>query len=468
MWLADGARDDTALVHPDGSGLTYRDLDRRSAGWRRLLSGLGTRSLVVLFARADVDTVLCYLSCLDTGHAVLCADPRLTPAAVDRLVTAYRPELLVRPPAPPTAGYRPDGDLFRRIAPDAGPPIHDDARLLLLTSGSTGCPKAVTLSAHNLLSNADSIVAALGITRHDRAITSLPLHYCYGLSVLNSHLRAGGSVTLTTAPSSGREFLRVLHGTGVTSVAGVPLTYQALLRSLTARWPTELRSLTQAGGFLAPDLRDALRTTAERHEARLFLMYGQTEATARISVLDARAHPDRVGTVGRAVPGGRLSLAPDGEVLYQGPNVMLGYAADRADLARGDRLSGLLRTGDLGSLSADGFLTLTGRVRRIAKIAGRRVSLDEVEQALGTAARPVAAVPDAAGIVVYCAGDPTGTRRRLGPMCRELGIPAPAVRVAALPELPLTPARKIDYPRLVALTAGAGLTGGAERGAGHG
>ena len=143
--------------------------------------------------------------------------------------------------------------------------------------------------------------------------------------------------------------------------------------------PPSLRTLTQAGGRLDPALVRHFHGVAAARGGRLFVMYGQTEATARISVLSPDELPAHAGSVGRALPGGALAIDPDGEVIYRGPNVMMGYAEDRADLARGDELGGVLRTGDLGRLDADGRLWITGRVKRIAKVFGLRVNLDELE-----------------------------------------------------------------------------------------
>lgn len=448
MLLYEGSAHDPALLADGGQCVEYQQLTALTAPWRRDLDAIAGTGLVVLFADNDIQTVVCYLACLETNTAVLIADPGLREDAVARIAEAYQPDLMVRPPGIPPSGYRADRtDLWLRITPADGP-VHDDIAVLMMTSGSTGTPRAVCLSAGNIASNAAAIVDGLGITASDRAITSLPLHYCYGLSVLNSHLAAGASVVLTSASPTGRRFWRCFSNASCTSFAGVPLAYETLLPMLSKNWPGTLRSLTQAGGALRPSLVSEYARLAGEHDARFFVMYGQTEATARISILDTSRHPDRIGTVGKAVAGGGFHIDA-GEVVYTGPNVMLGYAGSRADLEMGDRLHGTLRTGDLGTLDADGFLTLHGRIKRIAKIAGRRISLDEVEQTLGAG---VAAVAADSGLVVFCTVEPDRLRADVVSMCSTLGVPSASVRLTALPELPTTASNKIDYPRLMALT----------------
>jgi long-chain acyl-CoA synthetase len=449
MRLYEGERHAPALLADDGTRVDYGQLPALTAPWRRELDKIGDKGLAVLFADPDVSTVGCYLACLATGTAVLIADPGLTDAAVTRLAEAYRPDLMLRPRGTPPDGYRPDGPHVWRRTSRSDEPVYEDTAVLMTTSGSTGAPRAVRLSYGNIETNANAIADGLGITAADRAITSLPPHYCYGLSVLNSHLVRGAPVVLTAASPTGRRFWQLVTRLACTSFAGVPLAYEALLPMLSRHWPPTLRSLTQAGGALLPSHVAEYARLASEHEGRFFVMYGQTEATARISILDSSLHPDRIGTVGRAIPGGRLRVE-SGEVVYTGPNVMLGYADSRADLAAGDQSHGTLRTGDLGTLDADGFLTLRGRIKRIAKIAGRRISLDEVEQSLGGG---VAAVAADSRVVVYHAGERDGLSGEVARLCSQLGVPTASVRLAALPELPTTGSHKIDYPSLAALAA---------------
>ncbi|MGW0478498.1 AMP-binding protein [Nonomuraea sp. NPDC003214] len=388
--------------------------------------------------RNDLPSVVRYLAAWRARRAVALLDPDLPAAALAELAGRFKPAALLG------FAHAPHGATAR----SAGSPTHPDLAVLLATSGSTGSPKLVRLSRAAVLANARAIAEALAIGPAEIAPTSLPLHYSYGLSVLNSHLVAGASVLLTDAGLLERSFWASLDEHRCTSLAAVPYQYEMLrrLRFDPADHPS-LTTLTQAGGRLRPDLVTefaALPTT-------LYVMYGQTEATARIAVLPPDRLAGKPGSAGVAVPGGRLEIV-DGEVVYHGPNVMMGYADEAADLAKGDELGGVLRTGDLGHLDEEGFLHLTGRVKRIAKIFGVRVNLDDVERLLRDCG-PIAATGGDDRVTVWAEGvDAKGCStlaRRLG---TELRLHWSGFDVRGVDRLPLLTTGKIDYRALEART----------------
>jgi long-subunit acyl-CoA synthetase (AMP-forming) len=320
-----------------------------------------------------------------------------------------------------------------------------------MTSGTTGTPKAVRLSARNVLSNADAITLALGIRPEDRAVASLPLHHSYGLSVLNSHLRSGACTVLTRDPPMTDAFWRSVLRHSVTSLAGVPLMYEGWWRTLGRLWPGSLRTATQAGGALRPELALAYAESARR----FFTMYGQTEATARMSCLDLTSAPQHAGSVGTAIPGGGFTLTKStedgvGQVVYAGPNVMMGYACTREDLAGGDLMGGVLETGDVGTLQ-DGVLRLVGRTARFTKVAGRRISLDEFEEALGLGPTAVA-VEHVGRIVLFRAGGwCEADHGRAERVALGFGVPSACIVLRSVDRIPTTAAQKADYARLADL-----------------
>jgi acyl-CoA synthetase (AMP-forming)/AMP-acid ligase II len=195
-----------------------------------------------------------------------------------------------------------------------------------------------------------------------------------------------------------------------------------------------LRTMTQAGGRLDPQV--ALRY-AER--ARFFVMYGQTEATARIAYVPPERLAEKAGAIGVAIPGGELRVE-DGELVYEGPNVMLGYAEERADLARGDELGGVLATGDLGHVDDDGFFFVTGRSKRIAKVFGQRVNLDEIEAAVDG---PAGAVAGEDRIELFAE---RGADARA--LCARFRLPPRSIRVHEVERLPVRASGKVDYAAL--------------------
>ena len=410
-------RDET-LTHADLAG-RVSEVAARYAGARRV---------VVLSPRNDVDSVVEHLGALAADQVVLlCPD-----GARDALAAAY--------------GGATD--------------LHPDLSLLLSTSGSTGSPKLVRLSRDGLLANARAIADRLGIRPDDLADLSLPLHYCYGLSVLHSHLLAGAAVRLTEASVLDEAFWEGAER--LTTLAGVPHTFDLLERSgFAERDLPRLRYLTQAGGRMPVErVRSWARTGRERGWD-LVLMYGQTEATARLTVLPPDRVLDAPETIGVPVAGVELSLAPVGhpdpevgELVARGPGVMLGYAESPEDLALG-RTVDALRTGDLARRRPDGLWEIVGRSSRFAKVCGLRVDLDHLERILAAQGYVVAAV-DAGDRVVL--GVATGARSVDPAALQDAGVRAcalapSAVQVLALTELPHTERGKVDRAELVRLAA---------------
>ena len=339
---------------------------------------LGPRRLVLLAADNSLESLVAYVAALQAGQALLLAQAD-APAAVAALVGAYDPDVIVR--------TGPEGLTLEEVRPVTRHELHPELALLLSTSGSTGSPKLVRLSQDNLQSNAQSIAEYLGIGSGDRAMTTLPMHYCYGLSVINSHLLRGACLILTELSVVDACFWQVFKDRGATSFAAVPYTFELLDRAgfVDMDLPT-LRYVTQAGGRLHPEM---VRRYARLGAARgweLYVMYGQTEATARMAYLPPAQAIENADAIGVAVPGGSFRIDPvpgsgDGELVYTGPNVMLGYAAAPADLATG-RTIDELRTGDLARRKANGLFQIVGRRSRFVKIVGLRLDLGQVETKL--------------------------------------------------------------------------------------
>lgn len=421
----------------------------------------------VLLAATPVTlaAVLRYLAALRAGRAVALVDPARPP---DPLVAAFEPAavlgadpLVAPPPGYDTADLGGPAWVRRR---HEGVTPHPDLAVLLPTSGSTGSSRYVRLSASALTANAEAIGTVLGIGQDDVAPTCLPLHYSYGLSVLNSHLLAGATVVIDDSGLLARSFWQAVDLYRITSLAGVPHHYRLLrrLRFDPVRHPT-LRTLTQAGGALPVDLVTRFHQTMAGVGGRLFVMYGQTEAAPRMATLPPDLLPERAGSAGFALPGGRFTVRlPDGtdtdrpgvtgEIVYTGPNVMLGYADTAADLARGDDCLGVLPTGDLGHLSADGCLTVTGRLARIGKVFGQRVNLDDLERLVGTPG--VAAVATGDRVTLYVAGaDSQVTARTARALADRLRMHVSGFDVRGIDSIPLLPSGKVDYHSLEALCA---------------
>ena len=335
------------------------------------------------------------------------------------------------------------------------PSLDPALAVLLSTSGTTGSPKLVRLSAANIDANAASIADYLAITPDDRAITSLPCHYSYGLSVLNSHLLAGAGIILTDASVSTPEFRATFETHRATSMAGVPYVYELLESSGFRERPhPHLRTLTQAGGRLAPALVAAYTTWAAANDVRFFVMYGQTEATARMAYLPLERARDASDCIGIAIPGGHFDLADidnpthaviagAGELVYTGPNVMMGYAETPADLALAAGPNRLY-TGDIAERTAHGLYRIVGRKSRFAKPFGLRIGLDDVETLLNNDGIEAAVTGDDSLIAVVYTG--SGTADDVAArLAAGFALPASLFDVRFVPALPRLSTGKIDY-----------------------
>jgi acyl-CoA synthetase (AMP-forming)/AMP-acid ligase II len=418
--------------------VTYHDLDSRV---NETFERLGhQRRLVLLEGTNTVSAVTTYLAALRGNHPVLLADGKRRDRLSD-IVHTYDPDVIIGP----------NGWDERHVATKHD--LHPDLRLLLSTSGSTGSPKLARLSANNLQSNAESIASYLELTPDDRAISSLPLAYCYGLSVVHSHLAAGASIVLTDLSVIDPQFWRLADDHAITSFAGVPHTF-ALLDRTDEPWfslPT-LRYVTQAGGRLSPSEVQRISRLGRSHGWGLYVMYGQTEATARMAYLKPKEAEQHPHSIGRPIPGGTLRIDTPGadgvgDLVYSGPNVMMGYASQPADLAEPGTLAEL-RTGDLARRDVEGRFTIVGRASRFAKLLGHRIDLDQLQGKLSGYDRElVCASDDSRLVVAVTRADPTLIRRAVS---RLTGVPPGLVSVRQYAEIPRLPNGKPDLPALAA------------------
>ena len=441
-----------------GRQWTYDELDEEVSLRAEALSTGG--GVVVLLCMNRVETVFDYLAALTAGLAVIPLDAGIDPARLKYILDTYSPEWVLGSPAGSQYENFAQFDVsrFRNVAIEKLPPTCPDLAILLSTSGSTGSPKMVRLTAANISANTESISASLRLSEHDRAITTMPLHYSYGLSVLNTHLAAGASVVISQASVVDTEFWDAVDKYSVTSFAGVPYTFAMLkrLRYSPAKTPS-VKKVTQAGGRLDPDSITYFNTLFDEQGIEFFIMYGQTEAGPRISCLPPERLADKLGSAGIVMSGGQIHIGElgnrgavndPGEVIYVGPNVMLGYANSRLDLTCEDSNKGVLHTGDIGYLDDEGFLFITGRLKRIAKLFGARVSLDEVE-ALLSSLGPVAAVGGEDKLHVHhqCLDQENVTTARKD-LSLKLHVPLAAVLMHSETDFPVLPNGKVDYRTL--------------------
>lgn len=436
-----------AVQTPDGDALTYAQLLSQA---EHFFPASGReRELLLLIADNSLASLVAYVAALRTERPVMLQPASVSDEMLQSLLDRYRPDWLFDPRN--MAGPE-------RLSTTAEP-IHPELAVLLSTSGSTGSPKLVRLSQRNIHANAQSIAQYLNLSEQERPLTHLPLSYSYGLSVVNSHLLVGATLLLTADSMMERRFWQFCKEQRATSLPGVPYHYEMLERLRFQRMALpDLRTLTQAGGRLAADNVQSWAVWCQEQGKTFIPMYGQTEATARISYLPPEqvlAHPDCIGV---PIPAGRLSLrddrgreiaAPDtpGELVYEGPNVMLGYAQSREDLAAGAEID-LLHTGDLACVNPQGLYYIVGRLKRFIKLFGLRVNLDEVEQVLRREFGPLACCGEDQSLAVALAEEAVEEADVLARLSAHFGFHPSCVRLVRVDALPVTESGKINYRQL--------------------
>ena len=452
-------------VTEGGRRYTLGDLNA-AAG--RLGRAVGGHRLVFLLCENTPGSLLGYFACLRTGAVPLLLDARIAPAQLAGLLETYRPAFVLAPGDLPDgtrvllASFTPalevEDSVLLRDGDRTGPELHPELALLLTTSGSTGSPKLVRLTGKNLDANARSIVEYLRLDEGERPVTNLAMSYSYGMSILNTHLLAGAAVVLTRRSVVEKPFWELVRRERVTSLAGVPYTYQMYRRvGLMDMELPALHTLTQAGGKLPEPLHREFADWAAHTGRRFYVMYGQTEATARMSWLPPEHVLDKLGSIGIAIPGGTFEIRDvddrpieepgvAGELVYHGDNVSLGYATCAAELANPDERHGVLHTGDVAKRDEDGYYYIVGRMKRFLKMFGNRVNLDELENIFTQRGYELACVGQDDHMVIFTTKDDQDELRQA--IAEETKLYPKAFEVRKIDEIPHTSSGKVDYQSL--------------------
>jgi len=365
-----------ALITEKGERIKYGEL---LAKIKQVKLG-EARKLVFIYVENNVSSIIAYIACIQSNHPVLLLNPDSREQNQD-ITDLYQPNIIINCV---------NDQLMIENVHDKFIDMHPELSVLLSTSGSTGSPKLVKLSKSNISANTDAICQYLELTDSDRAITTLKFNYSYGLSIINAHLNVGGSIFLTDISITDKSFWAYFFKYNITSFSGVPYSYELLRRQeIDFSSFQSLRYLTQAGGRLAPELVKHFSQQGSNGKFDFFVMYGQTEASPRISYLPAKYIHEYSDCIGMAIPNGELQIVDvnnnqisstkqQGELRYKGPNVMMGYAYHTKDLATKESIEWLY-TGDIAVKNAQGLFKLVGRVSRFVKPYGVRISLDDIQ-----------------------------------------------------------------------------------------
>jgi long-subunit acyl-CoA synthetase (AMP-forming) len=412
-----------------------------------------SKQVVFLYLSNSLVSLKVYFSFLTTQHALVLLNPALHRDMKKELEKVYQPGYIydasdtVRNDDYQVIQVSTEVACWKRIS-EADQNIHPSIKVLLSTSGTTGSPKFVKLSETNLLANAVSIGGYLPIFQDDVAPLNLPVFYSYGLSVLHSNCLKGGTIVSTSKDVIQRNFWDDFSNFGYTSLAGVPYVYEMLNRlGFTKKEYPSLRYMTQAGGKLADHLIEIFSGYCRSHNKQFFVMYGQTEATARMAYMDPTFTLEKLGSIGKAIPGGSFEVNPNThELMYRGDNIFGGYASQPKDLASFEQPECLL-TGDLASIDEDGFVYITGRAKRFIKLFGTRTNLDETEALLKTKFQPsIFACTGTDDKLVIATDLSKCPEADIKNFVREtLKIHLSVVKLVSVTDMPMTSNGKINY-----------------------
>lgn len=395
MWNFKQFEKNTALISDDDRRLTYGELQKET---EKLATAVGRRCLVFSMCTNCIGSVIGYVAFMENRMVPVLLNAHMDGKLLESLLETYYPAYIWMPKE--SAGrfsrfetvYEKFNYVLMKTAYPSEYPLHEKLGLLLTTSGSTGSPKFVRQTYDNVRINAEQIAEYLKLDETERPITTLPMNYTYGCSILNSHLLKGATVLLTDKALMQREFWNFMKKQKATSFGGVPYTYEMLekMRFFRMELP-DLRTMTQAGGKLSPELHKKFAAYANEKGKHFVVMYGACEATARMGYLPYEHSLEKCGSMGIAIPGGKFYLidakgqvieeaGEAGELVYEGKNVTMGYAECGEDLIKGDERQGKLQTGDMAKRDEDGFYYIVGRKKRFLKIYGNRVNLDEIDR----------------------------------------------------------------------------------------
>lgn len=391
-------------IHSNQFGtISYEDLLKKA---KVISSELIPRSLTLIVTQNIVGCLVAYVAASLSDTVVIFVDGKTKTKHLLDIINVYDPDSIIFPTSfinnwDKTIGaYEKLGYVYnfeymnlkvfsqnkkklRKFNPELA--------VLLPTSGSMGSPKFVRLSHTNIKSNAIAISNYLDINPDDKTITNMSISYSYMFSIINSHLISGASLLVSERSMIDRLFWSEAKDFGITSLSGVPFIYETLLRlGLDNIWIPTIKYFTQAGGKLDQTKIKTILKFCSSKNTKFITMYGQTEASPRMAYLDWEYALTKLGSIGKAIPGTHLSLESDtkkeiitphtdGEIVFRGKNVSLGYAENNNDLSKGDDNHGVLYTGDLGYFDKDYFFYITGRKKRIAKLFGSRINLDEIQ-----------------------------------------------------------------------------------------
>ena len=452
----------TAIITEQSEKISYKDLLITADN---IGEKIKNRCLIFVVCKNCFESVTGYIGFLRAGAVLALVQETIDDIFLVNLLKEYKPDYIYLPAERSelqincTIVHTYGNYTLLKTDHNIDYTLHENLALLLTTSGSTGSPKFVRQSYKNIHSNAEAIAQYLGITSTDRPISTMPMSYTFMLSIINSHLLKGASIILTNATLMEKHFWRVIKDNNATTFGGVPYIFEMLkkLRFEKMNLPS-LKYITQAGGKLSMELSAEFADICADKGIEFYVMYGQTEATARMSYLPWEYTHTKIGSIGIAIPGGKFWLEDEnknvikkndsiGELVYQGDNVTMGYAESCFDLQNDDENNRILRTGDLAKMDPDGFYYITGRNKRFLKMYGNRVNLDEIEELIRTAGYDCVCTGTDDNLKIYIT-EPDDKDRIVSYIAKRTGINRAGFSFVHIDKIPRNSSGKVRYSAL--------------------
>jgi long-chain acyl-CoA synthetase len=409
--------DKIAITDGEHIKLTYKKIFVELKKIKKLLK---PKSLVLIVSENTIGSLLAYIFCIINNHVAIIVDAKTNKKNILKIIKDYKPNyifLSIKNKYILQKKYEEKYSFFDEVLLknkfSKKIKLNKNLCLLLSTSGSMGSTKFVKLSKKNLKHNTDSIIKYLKINQKDSAVTNLPISYSYMLSIINTHFEKGGSILVCNYSLVEKKFWQIIKKSKITSFNGVPYTYEILSKiGLKNIKFNKLRYLTQAGGKLEKEIFKEIINFCEKNKLKFFSMYGQTEASPRISYLNPKFSKKKMGSIGQGMVGNKIYIIDknekkiqepfkEGEIICEGKNVFMGYSKNFKDLKNENEKNYKLNTGDLGYFDKDGFFYITSRKNKIAKIFGNRVDIEALESLMKKKGYKVACLSNDKKIFIF-------------------------------------------------------------------
>ena len=457
-----------AIIDKEYSDLTYKKVLTETDKIRKKIK---KRSLILIVSENSLGSLLAYIFCIINNHVGIIVDLKTTKQNILKIFKDYQPNYIFI--------SKKNNSIFKKVCSEKyiffdqslmknkltkEKKMNTNLSLLLSTSGSMGSIKFVKLSTSNLKYNTDSIINYLRINKKDSAITNLPISYSYMLSIINTHFEVGGSIVISKYSLVEKKFWETLKNSKITSFNGVPYTYEMLSRiGLKNIKIDTLKYLTHAGGKLENDKLKEIIKFCKKNNLKFFSMYGQTEASPRISYLKPEFSQKKIGSIGKGIPGSKMYIIDNtgkkilkpfvvGEIICEGKNVFMGYSKDYNDLKNANEENYKLKTGDLGYFDKNGFFYITSRISRIAKIFGNRIDLGALESLMSQKSYKVACLSDNKIVFIFIEKKYNKTNL-INTISKITNLSINSFELIKLKHLPRTANNKISYNELKKIDA---------------